>query len=246
MLRFDPDALRERHRRWLSALGILDRPWLILGSAPRPTLPGDLVSRAARIDINNAGRTAAALGLGPADLTIRTHRKSWAEHPDLDTKALLWTHSWPTIVMRWQLSKQKRAKVGLLRRWTRTEREAIVDLVIGTQVTGVGSLGKATTGIAAACYGLFVGAPEIVLSGISVDAPGHSYDERGRPRLQVEEDLFVIERIRCEPRLWTTETSFSAVTGVRLWSGSEERAARQDGAADLRAAAGMRKERRGR
>ncbi len=35
----EPEALeklREKHRRWLSRLGIIDKPWLILGSAPSP------------------------------------------------------------------------------------------------------------------------------------------------------------------------------------------------------------------
>ena len=86
------DTLRESHRSWLGELGILHKPWLIFGSAPNPTLPDGDPKRWARVDINNAGRTAVALGLGRADLTIRTQRKSWAEWPELDSRALLWTH----------------------------------------------------------------------------------------------------------------------------------------------------------
>ena len=157
------------------------------------------------------------MGLGAADLTVRTHRKSWAEHPDLDTNGLLWTHRWPTIVMRCQMLGQTRAKVAHLRRWTREEREAIVDTVIGTTVAGIGNWGKATTGVAAACYGLFVGVPEIVLVGISLDAKGHSYDSLQRARRQTDEDKFVLERLKSRPELFTTEAALAKCTDIRQW-----------------------------
>jgi hypothetical protein len=210
------ETIRDRHRLWLRQLGILERPWLILGSAPDPTVPPSLAARSARIDINNAGRTAAALGLGPADLTIRTEWKSWAEHPDLESRALLWVHSRSLLVMRWEMWRRSNARVGELRRWTAQEREAIVDAVIGDAVAGIGRWGKATTGVAAICYGLFVGVPEIVVGGFSVDQAGHSYDTLNRARRQVDEDLFVLERIRDRPELSTTEPDLAGRAGLRL------------------------------
>jgi hypothetical protein len=218
MSRIDLNALRREHRAWLSDLELLDRPWLILGSAPNPTIPAKLLDRAARIDINNAGRTASALGLGPADLTIRTEKKSWTEHPDLDTRALLWIHRGPLLRMRWEIYRKTNAKIGRLRRWSRKHREAIVDNVAGEAVAGTGNWGKATTGIAAACYGLFVGVPEVVLCGISVNSAGHSYDDLNRARKQIDEDLFVLQRAKGRPELFTSEPAFAEGVGLRLWS----------------------------
>jgi hypothetical protein len=217
MRQSEAEKLREKHRKWLDPLGALDRPWLVLGSAPGPTLPAELVASSARIDINNVGRTAAALGLGRADLTIRAHRKSWAEHPDLDSKGLLWVSDYPTLWMRWQLSRQKRARVDHLRSWHRKERDAIVEFVVGEPMEGVGNYGKATNGVAAACYGLFLGIPRIVLAGISAGLPGHSYDSLNRPRRQVEEDIFVLERIGRRRELMTTEATLAAAVDIALW-----------------------------
>ncbi|HVW57415.1 MAG TPA: hypothetical protein VHC00_17195 [Rhizobiaceae bacterium] len=218
MRQSEVEKLREKHRNWLGPLGVLGRPWLVLGSAPGPTLPAELIAESARIDINNVGRTAAALGLGRADLTIRAHRKSWTEHPDLDSKGLLWVSDYPTLWMRWQLSRQKRARVDHLRSWHRKERDAIVEYVVGEPMEGVGNYGKATNGIAAACYGLFLGVPRIVLAGISAGLPGHSYDSLDRPRRQVEEDIFVLERIGKRRELMTTEATLAAAVDMALWT----------------------------
>jgi hypothetical protein len=211
------EALRARHRAWLSTLGLLDKPWLIIGSAPDPTLPPGLVAQSARIDINNAGRTAAALGLGRADLTFRTQRKSWAEWPDLDTRAMIWTHRGPKLLMLWEMHRKSNAKVGVLKRWPRGEREEIVEFVTGASLAGTGQWEKATTGIAAACYGLFVGVPQIVLAGISLDAGGHSYDTLHRERRQVGEDAFVLEHIRDRPELLSTEPALIERAGLKPW-----------------------------
>ena len=218
MEQLEAEKLRAKHLDWLGPLGVLDRPWLVLGSAPGPTLPAELVAESARIDINNAGRTAAALGLGRADLTIRAHRKSWEEHPALDSKGLLWVSDYPTLWMRWQLSRQKRARVDFLRSWRRKERDAIVEFVVGEPMEGIGNYGKATNGIAAACYGLFLGVPRIVLAGISAGLPGHSYDSLDRPRRQVEEDVFVLERIGKRRELMTTEATLAAAVDIALWT----------------------------
>ena len=210
--------LRAGHRSWLDELGILDKPWLILGSAPNPTLPPGLAAQSARVDINNAGRTAAGLGLGGADLTIRTQRKSWEEWPDLKTRALLWTHRWPKILMHLEMRRKSRAEVGVLRRWPRGERERIVEHVIGASLTGVGQWEKATTGIAAICYALFVGVPQIVVVGLSLDTGGHSYDGLARQRRQVDEDAFALGLLRNRPELFTTETVLAERAHVRRWT----------------------------
>lgn len=212
--------MREKHRRWLSKLGILDKPWLIFGSAPDPTLPSGLVERCARVDINNAGKTASALGLGPADLTIRKRKKSWKEHPNLQTRGLLWYHTAPLSMMYLRLWLKPGVRFKSLKRATKDERNAIVHLVCGGVPEELGETGKVTNGVAAACYALYMGVPAVVLAGISLSKMGHSYDDRGRRRRQIDEDAFVLQKLRNVRNLFTTETDLAARTGIRLASGS--------------------------
>lgn len=215
-----PAGFRDRQRKWLAELGILDRPWLIFGAAPSPTIPDGILNTHARIDINNSGLTAQALGLGPADLTIRKKSKSWSEHPTLNTRGLIWYRSAPLLLMRLQLLMMPRVRVGSLMRFGRVERDAIVDLISGLKMRDAGERGKATNGVAAACYAIFVGIPEIVLCGVSLSQNGHSYNEKGRTRIQLEEDSLVLSRIKDHPSLFTTESNLARDAGIRLWQKS--------------------------
>ncbi|MDY8110698.1 hypothetical protein U0C82_16265 [Fulvimarina sp. 2208YS6-2-32] len=215
------EAFRQRHRAWLDKLDLIDRPWLILGSAPDPTVPDDLRSTFARIDINNAGRTAAELGLGRADLTLRAKKKSWQEHSHVDTRALLWIHTAPEIALRLLLLNKPYDHIGKVARLKRREREAIVTHVSEASVEAIGDLGKVTNGVAAICYGLFIGVPKIVVAGLSLSKTGHSYDDLGRTRRQIDEDRFILERLKDRPNLFTTEPDLAQEAEIKLWPGSE-------------------------
>ncbi|WP_438270201.1 hypothetical protein [Rhizobium mongolense] len=214
-----PDALeilREKHRLWLSQLDIRDQPWLILGSAPSPTIPADLIGHCARVDVNNSGKTAAALGLPPADLTFRKRKKSWDEHPHVRTRGLLWLHTKPLWFMRLRLLLMPQVQYQSLMRATKDEREAIVTAVSGGLPPGVGELGKVTNGVAAVCYALFMGAPSVTLAGFSVTKMGHSYNDRGKLRRQIAEDTFVLTQLRNRGNVFTTEGELSAQIGLPL------------------------------
>ncbi len=208
---------REEQRRWLASLGLLDRPWLIMGSAPSPTLPPELLKTHARVDINNSGRTADELGLGPADLTFRKKTKPWSEHPALRTRGLIWYNTVPAFMLRLRLLGLPQARVGKIMRATRANREAIVRHVAEASLREVGDRNKVTNGVAALCYALYVGVPEIVLAGLSLSKDGHSYNQANRTRIQVEEDAFVLARLKDRPNIFTTEPDLAADTGIRLW-----------------------------
>lgn len=210
------DVLRGRHRRWLSQLGMLDKPWLILGSAPCPTIPPDLIGHCARVDVNNSGKTASSLGLPPADLTFRKRKKSWDEHPHVRTRGLLWLHTKPLWVMYLKLLTMPQVRYGSLMRATKEEREAIIDVVSGGLPRDVGEVGKVTNGVAALCYALFMGAPSVTLAGFSLTRMGHSYDDKGRIRRQIAEDTFVLRRLRDRGNIFTTELELSEHVGLPL------------------------------
>ncbi|MCA1371192.1 hypothetical protein I6F15_28080 [Bradyrhizobium sp. BRP14] len=221
----EPDGLeifRENHRRWLSRLGILDKPWLILGSAPSPTIPPELIGYCARVDVNNSGKTANALGLPPADLTFRKKKKSWEEHPYVRTRGLLWLHTRPLWSMRLKLLLRPHVKYKSLMRATKAEREAIVDAVSGGLPADVGEVGKVTNGVAALCYGLFLGVPSITLAGFSLSKMGHSYDDKGKIRRQIAEDTIVLTRLRSRGNVFTTEAELSEHIGLPLVRSGED------------------------
>ena len=205
-----------RYRAWLERRGLTDRPWLVLGAAPSPTLPPAALSARARVDINNSGRTARELGLGRADLTFRSKKKSWAEHSYLDTDALVWIHTLPSWAARLDLLRRPHVHVGSLRTLTRVDREALVIEQSGASLEEVGELGKVTNGVAALCFGLALGVPRIALAGVSLTAAGHSYDELGRSRRQVDEDTVVLRALARRPEVETTEPELAEMTGIRL------------------------------
>jgi hypothetical protein len=209
--------VREAHREAMGRLGLLHRPWVLLGGAPEPTMPTDLLASHARIDINNSGLAAKQRGWDPADLTVRRPVESWKVFPDLETKALLWYNARPRWRQRWKLMRQRRAKIGALVSLDPDDREAINQALLGPEILTVGELGKPSTGIAALCYGLFLGVPEIVLSGFSFSRAGHSYDTLARPRLQIAEDRYALTRLREDKRVATSEPELAEDLGLRLW-----------------------------
>lgn len=211
------EAFRQEHKRWIRKLGFDGKPWLILGSAPDPSVPDALRSGFARIDINNAGRTATAMNLGRAQLTLRAKKKSWEEHSHVDTDALLWIHTAPKPVLRLLLLNKPYDHIGEVARLRRTEREALVTHVSKASVEAIGELGKVSNGVAAICYGLLLDVPQIVVAGMSLSKAGHSYDDRGRTRRQIDEDRFILDRLKNEPNLFTTEPDLAQETGIKLW-----------------------------
>ncbi|MDQ0322870.1 hypothetical protein QO002_005076 [Pararhizobium capsulatum DSM 1112] len=214
-----PDHLqsfRTEHRRWLVNLGILDKPWLLFGSAPDPTLPEDILRHCARVDINNSGKMANMLGLPPADLTFRKKKKSWEEHPFVRTRGLLWLHTRPLWIMRVKLLFKPSVQYKSLMRATKSDREAIVQLVSGGLPADVGDVGKVTNGVAALCYALYMGVPSVTLSGFSLTKMGHSYNDKGSVRRQIEEDTFVLTQLRNRGNVFTTERELSEHVGIPL------------------------------
>ncbi|MBP0614965.1 hypothetical protein [Jiella mangrovi] len=207
------------HKRWLKPLGILEKPWLVLGSAPDPTVPTELLGSHARIDVNNAGRTAQTMGLGRADLTVRAKKKSWEEHPHTDTRLLLWIHTVPGPLLPLLLIGKPYDHIGKVRPLRRRDREQIVLEVSGISLESIGDLGKVTNGVAIACYGLLLGVPKVVLAGVSLSKVGHSYDQLGRRRRQVQEDRAVLTALAGNPRLATSEADLAADVGISLQDG---------------------------
>ena len=155
------------------------------------------------------------LGLGRADITFRSKKKSWEEHPNLDTNALVWVHDRSNWVARLILTRKPLRHVGTMRVIRRRTRDMAVIQQSGVSLIDVGELGKVTNGVAAACYGLALGVPKVTLCGLSLRDVGHSYDQKGRRRRQLDEDLLVLRALAADERVSTTEHSLAEDAGIR-------------------------------
>ena len=211
------DRIRESERRWLRRHGLLDRPWFILASAPGPTVPPGITDRAALICINNAVATAARMGLPQADLTFRAGHKEWSSAAGCRMPLVLWLSD--DLLRFYRRKYGSGATVGRFRMMRHPVRGRITTHVLGNDLGAIGEKHKPSTGIFAVLYGLFLGVPEIVLSGVSVDQDGYSYGSLPGKQLHRGEDLFALKHISAAyPSVSTTEANLSRETGIPLYA----------------------------
>lgn len=207
------------HRRWLGRHGLLDRPWFILGSAPDPTLPAAMPADAVHVHVKYAGRSAAALGLPPGDVTLLLHK---TEPSDLDGVTL-------KNVLRLGRRAPVRSRLKRLAPFvtfreqdlTNRERDAFFLAVVGSLFEGVGREERPSNGLAMICYALAVGAPQAIVAGLSLEAHGYAYDTSARPRRHQPEDRAALAEIaaRYGRRVVTTEPALARASGLPLFEG---------------------------
>lgn len=215
----DLSALRDRHRGWLQGAGLLDRPWLVLASAPGPTIPAILPANLVHFHIKYAGHAAKALGLKGPDLTFLYEDPPTARIAGLTFDHVLALRSdTPSALSRgrrWLARDRRRVMVI-----TDDERDAITDSVVGGVFRDVGAMPRPSNGVAMIAYAVFVGVPRILVAGLSVETDGHSYDPGGRVRRHKEEDrASLCELARIAPQVETTEQGLARLTGLALFSG---------------------------
>lgn len=211
----------------------LDRPCLVLGSAPNPHLP--TISNYDLICVNSSGLIAKELGLGKPKLTVMGGFK--LVHPNLeeDRKVLHGLSTEYLILIRHTLPIPRVEAEKLLAAlnyhyqqfltvdfW---DRACMIRKVTGKRLGGEdtpnasrqGTPNMASNGIFAACYALYHGAPEIILSGISLTKDGHYYSEQNRRRRHTSFDLTAIKSM--VERGWpvkTSEPELAELTGLPL------------------------------
>jgi hypothetical protein len=212
------EKIRDEHRRWLDHHGLLRRPWFVLGSAPNPTIPHAITDRSALICINNVGITTSRLGLRPADLTFRNKNKEWKTLSGVKVPLVLWVCDRTPLQIRWKrFLISRHSELGEIRVMPRNDRRHVYEQMLKRD--GSEEIGKPSTGVFAVLYALFVGVPEIVLGGMSMDKQGYSYDSPRARMLHGAEDRFALERIAQRyPTVRTTEPVIAEGAGVPLYS----------------------------
>lgn len=211
------DRIRDEHRRWLSAHGLLNRPWFVLGSAPDPTIPPAIATRAALVCVNNAGAAAARVGLPPADLTVRGKSKEWLALAECEVPLVLWVCDRNPLHLLWKRMFIRTRRLGEIRTMRRDVRRAVDLHVLGDGSADDERIEKPSTGVFAVIYGLFVGVPEVILAGMSMDKKGYSYDAPRARMLHGAEDRFALENFAARyPAVRTTEPVIAEETGIPL------------------------------
>jgi hypothetical protein len=211
------ESVRDEHRRWLDHHGLLHRPWLVLGSAPDPNVPPGLGDRAL-VCINNAGVAAARMGLPPANLTFRNKNKEWKSLSGHKVPLVLWVCDRTPFQMWLKRLVIRGADLGEIRVMARNDRREVYEHML-REASDAAEIGKPSTGIFAVLYALFVGIPDVLLAGMSLDKQGYSYNAPRARMLHGVEDRFALERIaRRYPAVRTTEPVIAEGTGVPLYS----------------------------
>jgi hypothetical protein len=212
------DLVKERNRRWLASRGLLRGHGSSFGSAPDPTIPAGLAGGAELVCINNAGATAARLGLPPASLTVRNSNKEWNSVAGCSMPLVLWMSNANAIEVYWTKHFKAKAAVGEIRAMNKAVRAEITDHILGSGVQEVGRMHKPSTGIFAALYGLFIGAPAIILAGLSMEGDGYSYGTLAGIQHHRDEDLFAMRILAARyPSVSTTERDVSERTGIPMF-----------------------------
>jgi hypothetical protein len=203
---------------WLEgASGPLNRDWLVFGSAPNATIPARGTEGCLLVCVNNSGLTASRLGLKAPDLAIRAEHKSWAEVAGLSSRAVLWISERSVLRLRFKYPGSLRHRVGSLRRLPTTLRDEIMAGALGITIGPGERDQRPSNGIFAITLALSMGAPRVIVSGLSLSEQGHSYNDLGETRKQIDPDQRALARIAARyPHVVTTEADLSEATGLPL------------------------------
>lgn len=213
------DAVRRRHRTWLSGLGLLGRPWLVMGSAPSPATPDPMPARTAFIHVKYAGRTARILGLPEGDLTMLLEKTQPEQIEGVTLHNVLRMRRKLTIPQQ----LKKRLPFARFSEYdlTHKERDDFIVGTVGSLFPDLGEEERPSNGVGLICYAIAVGVPRIIISGISLDTIGYGYapDLKKRRRHIAEDEAALAVMAARHPQVCTTEESLSRITGLPLYQG---------------------------
>ncbi len=210
-------AYRDIQRGRLRKAGLLDRGWAILGAAPDPTIPSDLLRTHDRIDINDAGRIAQERGFGRAGLTVRSDIKPWKDHLQTDTSAMIMFKKRRVLFPRALLFGKPYRHIGAFWVIQSSDIRRVTDGITGFSLKNIGDVGKVSSTVSTTCYGLFVGVPQIVVMGISLTRNGYAYQSEKGKRRHIAEDEAVLRALATTGKVLTTEPEVADITGLPLW-----------------------------
>lgn len=211
-----------------SSRGQLNQPFIVLGSAPNPTLVDGQLKGAKLVCVNASGYCAAKLGLPTPDLTVMsgymvqkttdtvkaTTRESIR---NLKTTELVWIErgvSFADAKGRLAGLDYKYEKLKLI---NHQQRSRIISAVTGKNLGEESGDKKISTGLFAVSLAFYRGASQVVLTGISLNTGGYEYFSTDQPRKHIAADKQVISAMkRLGLPIKTSEPSLAIETGIEL------------------------------
>lgn len=203
-------------------------PCVVLGSAPRSSLPDGFDSTWSLWSVNASQCVAEKWGIGKPHITIMNGHIMGTRPHNIDAKRALRGKSTGFLVLvfddmaRLEPTRSQLAEIEYsfdeLLILTPARRAKIAHRMAGAHIA-LGGIRQCSTGVFAAALALNQKNRPVVLSGLSLTANGHAYNDMGLRRKQTSEDHFALKRLSGRHKaLATCDRVFAAESGLPVWS----------------------------
>lgn len=203
-------------------------PCLVLGSAPNPQLPRRSLDGIHLLCVNSSGWSAKQRGLPIPRLTVLGGFKLTKPDREIDRQALRGLRTQQLLLLTHLLkltlaeAKEKLAQLDYqyvnMKTMNYARRARMIEAVTGEKLgRGDNETSKISNGLFTACLALYEGAPEVILSGISLTSDELSYAQiKGRRRhILPDKEALIAMRDRQLP-IKTSEPELAKITGIEL------------------------------
>ena len=204
------------------------KTWVILGSAPTPTIPHSKIADSTLVCVNASGLVASKSRLPVPDLTIMSGYMAVPPRNEiekttrnaisgLNTKGLVWIDRGCTFADAKARLENLDYGYETATVFTHEQRSQIVKQITGADLANQSGDRKISTGLFAVCFALYRGASEVILSGISLSTGGYDYCQLPKERKHSLPDQTAISKLlEANLPVKTSEKALSDQTGLPL------------------------------
>ena len=201
-------------------------PWLILGSAPNPQLPSGQLNKMNLVCVNGSGWSAKQLGLLTPELTVMGGSILTKPSAEASREAIKSLKTRKLLLIEYEVTLAEAREILIRLDYQYEElqvirykrRAGIIKAATGKNLGyGHNDKSKISNGLFAACFSLYQGAPEVILSGISLNSNGHNYSNTLQIRSHVVPDKeAIIAMYRRQLPIRTSEPELAELIGIDL------------------------------
>lgn len=214
-------------------LPIIGGDVFVLGSAPDPVIPTDMLTHATIFSVNGSQATLDKYGVECPHFTFM-RANMWRKHEvDRATLDVLRGRRTENLIIVAQQSGKTQVQfdrqtqclsdIGYEFNNVHFLRKPDRYLIVGGKKTGLKSKlvsrSGASMGICAIMSGLYMGANSVTFAGLSFRTMGHSYNGLDHHRHHLDEDAKVLERAQQRGNaIFTCDSSFAEDSGTALYN----------------------------
>jgi hypothetical protein len=220
----------DEYDRQLASLPKISGPALVVGSAPRPTVPKKVDNNWFRISVNSSQVVLDEFGLAPPNLTIfmpkirkedKFRKAYWDALRGRSTDHLIFSVGKTNDGGHQDFIAEKHYKANTISFLTQTTKAAIVTEIANRYMISVfGARRQVSNGIFATFLALKLGANKVVMSGFSLNDGWYHTKQLVGQRNHVAADLMACKAL-VDRRLpvFASDPVFAERTGLPLWNG---------------------------